>query len=115
MWIRSNIDALTSWPTANNISPGNLYAGEYGATRDNTGFPGDLIGNPMGSHGSTRLDRMHLYRDMSQAIVANGHRREFDHLDTMNYGITTAQNLTVGPFDQRLLEAVAPTQNWLRP
>ena len=114
VWIKARIDALTEWARENGTAPGNLYAGEHGATRDSTGFPGNLLGLAFGSKALTRLDRIHLYRDMSRAILVNGHRRAPDHLDTLNYGITYGQNLTIGAFDRLIIHALAPRRRWLQ-
>jgi len=107
-WIKARCLDVTAWARSYGIPPGNVYAGEWGATRDNTGFPGILLGTARGSNACTRLDRIHHALDMTRAMLLAGHRRAVDHLDTLNYGITMAQNNQIGPFDPRILYACAP-------
>lgn len=105
-WIKYRVNACTQWARDNDIPPGNIYAGEWGATRDNTGFPGNVLGTPRGSKGCTRIDRIHLHRDMCQAFWEAGQRHAVDHLDTLNYGITYAENNQIGEFDPLIIKAM---------
>lgn len=102
-WIRYRVNACTAWARSKGIPPGNVYASEWGATRDSTGFPGNILGTPLGSKANTRLDRIYLHRDMAQAFYEAGQRHAVDHLDTLNYGITLEQNNKIGPFDPLLI------------
>lgn len=102
-WIRFRVNACTDWARSYGIPPGNVYAGEWGATRDSTGFPGNILGTAAGSIANTRLDRVHLHRDMCHAFYEAGQRHAVDHLDTLNYGITLAENNKIGPFDPLII------------
>ena len=105
-WILERVMATTEWARSFGIPAGNVYAGEWGATRDNTGFPGNILGTPLGSKGLRRIDRIHLHRDMCRAFRVAGQRHAVDHLDTLNYGITLAQNNKIGPFDPLIVDAM---------
>lgn len=101
------IGRITTWARRYGIPPGNIYASEYGSIRDNAGFPGNLLGLSIGTIGSTRLDRLHLYRDVTRVCIQNGHRRAIDHLDTPDYGITDNPSIFVGEFDPLIIDALA--------
>lgn len=105
-WILERVMACTEWARRHGIPAGNVYAGEWGATRDSTGFPGNILGTPMGSKGGKRIDRIHLHRDMCRAFRIAGQRHAVDHLDTLNYGITLAQNNKIGAFDPLIVDAM---------
>lgn len=95
--IRDQAAALSTWARSYDIDPGNLYAGEFGARRN-----------------ALRLDRIHLYRDMTTAIILGGHRRAAFSLDTADYGLTDGAGTRVGAFDPLLLSACTPTRVWLK-
>ena len=105
-WILFRVMACTNWARSFGIPAGNVYAGEWGATRDSTGFPGNILGTPIGSKAGKRIDRIHLHRDMCRAFRKAGQRHAVDHLDTLNYGITLAQNNKIGPFDPLIIDAM---------
>ena len=105
-WILERVMATTNWARSFDIPAGNVYAGEWGATRDSTGFPGNILGSAVGSKACMRIDRIHLHRDMCRAFRAAGQRHAVDHLDTLNYGITLAQNNKIGPFDKLITGAM---------
>lgn len=107
-WIQARCNDVTTWARSYGIPPGNVYAGEWGFTRDSTGFPGNILGTALGSHACTRLDIAHGCRAMTTGIINAGQRRAVDHLDTLNYGVTMAQNNKVGPFDTLVLRALSP-------
>lgn len=107
-WILGCFVAVRDWARSFGIPPGNCFAGEYGMVRDNTGFPGNILGQSAGYMGGTRLDRIHLYADCSRAAQAVGMPYSPDHLDTLDFGFTTAQNNSIGPFDPLIQKAVNP-------
>lgn len=105
-WILERVMATTNWARKYGIPAGNVYAGEWGATRDSTGFPGNILGSPVGSEAEKRIDRIHLHRDMCRAFRIAGQRHAVDHLDTLNYGITLAQNNQIGEFDPLIIKSM---------
>ncbi len=107
-WVKECHRRVAVWADTNNISRANVMSGEYGMVRDNTGFPGNVLGSARGYLGGTRLDRIHLYRDCKRASFEYGFRHAPDHLDTNDYGITTGQNNQIGVFDPLILDALSP-------
>lgn len=96
-WLNDLFDTVTSWWAAQGLSPSHIYMGEWGAVRFNSSFL-----------GASRLPRIRYYRDISSAIQTHGFRSAFDHLDTYDYGVTTAEGSAIGPWDAPMLEAIGP-------
>lgn len=110
-WIKAYLNEINAWAAGYNIPPGALFAGEYGMTRPNIGFPGIDI---PGYEGGSRLDRIHLYGDWSSEIIIAGHRRAPIHLDTLDYGLTNGINADIGELDPLIVRAIAPNRHLLR-
>lgn len=111
MWIRAYLADINAWAESYNIPPGALFAGEYGMTRPNIGFPGIGV---RGYEGGSRLDRIHMYADWSSELIRAGHRRAPIHLDTNDYGITLGQNADIGELDPLINQAISPRRHLLK-
>jgi len=100
-WIQMNINNLLAWKAQYGVF---LYCGEWGCTRTNPGTPPAVPAYV----GASQANRMAYWSDIAPMIRAAQIPAAIFSLDAIDYGVTTGTVMTIGPFDQAVLDIISP-------